>query len=176
MCLTIEVLSKNTVLIMKKLSSNMEDYLEAIYVLKQRNNGVARVGDLAQYMQVKAPSVSSALQNLAKRSLVIHEKYGYVDFTKKGSVTAKNVQRKHQVLVKFLTNILSIDSKTAAEDACKMEHTLSKHTFKKLTKFMEFVETCPAGERPDWLKSFDHYFKTGTHLKCKAREATEKVQ
>ncbi len=157
----------------RKLSSNMEDYLEAVAVLKKKN-GVARVRDISRLLNVKTSSVTSALNNLSKHGFVNHERYGYVEFTKVGEDLAQHVQKKHNVLIKFLTNILSIDPKIAGEDACKIEHTLSPQTFQKLTKFMEFVETCPDGQRPDWLKSFDYYFKTGRRRKCKIREMKQR--
>jgi len=152
-----------------KLSSNMEDYLEAVAVLKKKN-GIARVRDIGKLLNVKTSSVTSALSTLSKSGFVVHERYGYVELTKEGEVLAQHVQRRHDILIKFLTDILSIDSNIAGEDACKMEHTLSPRTFQKLTKFIEFVETCPDGQRPDWLKSFDYYFKTGKRRKCKIRK------
>lgn len=153
----------------KKLSSNMEDYLEAIAVLEERDK-VARVRDIGLLMKVKTPSVTAALDTLSKNGLVIHERYGYVELTEEGERLAGEVQKRHDILLRFLREILGIDPRIAAEDACKIEHSISQETFEKLTKFIEFVETCPDGERPDWLKGFDHYFKTGKRLVCKARQ------
>ena len=80
------------------------------------------------------------------------------------------------MLLEFLTKILNIAPKIAAEDACKMEHSISPQTFQKLTKFIKFVETCPDGDRPDWLKNFDHYFKTGKRIKCKIRQSKQSLK
>lgn len=153
----------------RKLSSSMEDYLETIAVLKKEKS-VARVRDISLSMNVKTSSVTSALNILSKNGLVIHEKYGYVDLTPEGENIARGVQKRHNILIKFLTKVLKIDSTIAAEDACKMEHSISPQSLKKLTKFIEFVETCPDTDRPDWLKSFDYYFKTGKRRKCKRRD------
>jgi len=155
-----------------KLSSNMEDYLEAIIVIQK--NGVARVKNLAMFLDVKTSSVTSALNTLSRQGLVLHEKYGYAELTPQGEKLAKNVFKKHRTLVKFLTEVLSIHPKIAAEDACKMEHNLSPQTFRKLTKFIEFVETCPDHDRPDWLKSFDYFFKRGKRPKCRVRLIKER--
>jgi DtxR family Mn-dependent transcriptional regulator len=152
----------------KKLSSNMEDYLEAIAALKKKK-GVARVRDISRLMNVKTPSVTAALNTLSKKGLIIHERYGYVEMTPEGKRLAQGIQRRHDILLEFLSKFLDIDSKIAAEDACKMEHSISPQTFEKLTKFIEFVETCPDHNRTDWLKSFDNYFRTGKRLKCKVR-------
>ncbi len=158
----------------KKLTSNMEDYMEVIAVLK-KEKGVARVRDISRLMNVKTPSVSAALNTLSKKELIIHEKYGYVEVTPEGEKLAQGVQGRHDMLFKFLTEILKIDSKVATEDACKMEHSISPQTFQKLTRFIEFIETCPGYDRPDWLKSFDLYYKTGKRLKCKVRQMKQKT-
>lgn len=154
----------------KSLSSNMEDYLEAIEKLK-KEMGVARVKDIGKLLNVKNPSVNAALYVLSDLGFVVHERYGYVDLTDKGEELAQNVKKRHDIMVRFLTTILNIDPKTAEDDACKMEHSMSNETFEKFTKFMEFVETCPEKERPVWLKNFDHYIKTGKKQKCTKRES-----
>ncbi|MCK4851629.1 MAG: metal-dependent transcriptional regulator [Candidatus Omnitrophica bacterium] len=159
----------------RKLSSNMEDYLEAIAVLK-KDEGVARVRDISRLLDVKKPSVTGALSVLSGKGLIVHERYGYVDLTPKGEKVAGSVKKKHDMLVRFLTRILDVDPRIAAEDACRMEHTISPQTFEKLTGFIEFVETCPTGDRPDWLKGFDRYFKTGRRPKCKIRQAGRKTK
>lgn len=159
----------------KSLSSNMEDYLEAVAVLKKKN-GTARVSDIGQLLSVRKSSVNVALKTLSQKELVIHNRYGDVGLTKKGEKLAQDIQRRHNMFVKFLSEILNIDSKIAAEDACKMEHAISPQTFKKLSKFIEFVETCPDHNRPDWLQSFDHYFKTGKRPKCKIRQLKQEAE
>ncbi|MCK4994645.1 MAG: metal-dependent transcriptional regulator [Candidatus Omnitrophica bacterium] len=157
----------------KKLTSNMEDYLEAIAALKKKK-GVVRVRDISCLMDVKTPSVTAALSTLSEKGLVLHERYGYVEVTSEGERLARGVQGRHDMLLEFLTKILNIAPKIAAEDACKMEHSISPQTFQKLTKFIKFVETCPDGDRPDWLKGFDYYYKTGKRLKCKTRVTKQK--
>ncbi|MFH1878443.1 MAG: metal-dependent transcriptional regulator [Candidatus Omnitrophota bacterium] len=142
----------------QELSASLEDYLEAIALIRQENS-VARVKDISLFMNVKKPSVTGALKVLSDKGLVAHEKYGYVDLTEKGEVVAGKVLNRHRIIVKFLNEILNIDSETAAQDACRMEHAISSRTFVKLGKFIEFVESCTQEERPGWLKNFDIYCK-----------------
>ncbi len=149
----------------RSLSSNMEDYLEVIADLK-KETGVARIRDIGKALNVKSPSVNSAMKALSDLGLVIHERYGHVDLTDKGKKMAKNVRKRHDVMVRFFSSILNISSKTAVEDACKMEHSMSVETFEKLKIFMEFVETCRENDRPNWLENFDFYMKTGKHRGC----------
>ncbi len=136
----------------KPLTSVMEDYLEAIFDLKKEKNFV-RVKDIAKRMKVKMPTVSSMLKNLDKKRLVKYRKYEFVELTKTGAEIGKEIRRRHEILLKFLTKILNINPKTANEEACKMEHTLSSSTLDSLTDFIEFIDICPrAGE--SWLQYF----------------------
>ena len=153
----------------KPLTSVMEDYLEAIFDLDQEKKFV-RVKDIAKRMDVKMPTVSSMLKTLNERGLVNYEKYEYVELTKNGSDVGKEIRRRHEVLLKFLTEILEIEFDIADTEACKMEHTLSFATLARLTGFMTFIQTCPrAGE--SWLKYFKEYRVHGHQPeKCKARK------
>jgi DtxR family transcriptional regulator, Mn-dependent transcriptional regulator len=139
----------------KPLTSVMEDYLEAIFDL-DREKKFVRVKDIAKRMDVKMPTVSSMLKTLNDRGLVNYEKYEYVELTKGGEDVGKEMRRRHEVLLKFLTEILEIEFDIADTEACKMEHTLSSATLDRLTDFMEFIRTCPrAGE--SWLEYFKEY-------------------
>jgi DtxR family Mn-dependent transcriptional regulator len=157
----------------KKISSNMEDYLEAIALL-QKEKGIARVSDIGKLLQVKKPSVNAALATLAKSNLILHERYSVVELTKEGKKIAGGVQERHDTVFQFLSRILGVDEKTAQADACKIEHAISLPTFNRLTKFTRFVEMGLDGEAPQWLKSFKHYLKTGKRLNCNMRRAALK--
>ncbi len=152
----------------KPLTSVMEDYLEAIFDLDQEKK-VVRVKDIAKRMDVKMPTVSSMLKTLNDRGLVNYEKYEYVELTKDGEDVGKEMRRRHEILLKFLTEILEIEFDTADSEACNMEHYLSSTTLDRLTAFMEFIQTCPrAGE--NWLNYFKEFLVDGHQPnKCHAR-------
>ena len=120
----------------KRLSANMEDYLEAI-LLACDEDGMARVTDVRDLMGVKTPSVTGALRVLADQGYLKHEPYRGVQLTAKGRRAAEDVKKRHAILSHFLKEIIGVSPKTANIDACKMEHTISKETLDKLHKFME---------------------------------------
>lgn len=122
----------------KKISSNMEDYLEAVYHFEKRS-GFARVSEIAGKIGVKKSSVNTALKNLSNRGLVTHEKYGSASLTKAGKLLASELQGKEDILFRFLTKYLSIQPDMAREEACKMEHSISKLTFSRLKNFLRKV-------------------------------------
>ncbi len=159
-----------------ELTRSMEDYLRRIIALKEKK-GAVQVKDISRLMNVKPSSVTAILDTLAKKGLVIHERYSYVELTPKGERAARDVEKRHSVLIKFLTEILEVDPETAKKDSCRMEHAISPQTFKKLMKFIEFVENRPTHEKPEWLKSFAYYFKTGERSEeCKMRELKKKPE
>jgi DtxR family Mn-dependent transcriptional regulator len=154
----------------KPLTSVMEDYLEAIFDLGKEKR-VVRVKDIARKMNVKMPTVSSMLKTLNNRGLVKYEKYEYVEMTKSGTNVGKEMNRRHGILLKFLTDILKIDCKVADGEACKMEHALSPETLDSLTDFMAFIQACPRTGQ-SWLNYFDDFRRDGCHSeKCRDRSA-----
>ena len=120
----------------KKLSENLEDYLEVIASLSAEN-GSARLTDIANAMSVKKPSVTSALNTLSERGLVVYERYKPVALTADGEILAQKVRRKHQLLSDFLIGTLGVNQSDADIAACKMEHALEDSIMSKLVKFLK---------------------------------------
>ncbi len=118
----------------------LEDYLERILIMQQQNT-VARVKDLANYFQVKAPSVVDALKKLKSMGLIDHEFYGFVVLTPKGKSIAQEIYNKHLLLKDFLKKVLHVNELVAEDDACKIEHYLSKETINNIIAFMNFAKT-----------------------------------
>jgi DtxR family Mn-dependent transcriptional regulator len=160
---------------MSTLTESKEDYLEAILVIGSDGKWV-RVRDLAKYLKVKMSSVAAAVKSLAEKGLVNHEKYGYIELTEDGLTVAKKIYARHKALYKFLHEFLGLDKAVAFRDACRMEHALDKKTMERVLKFLEFIETSPDPGRPEWLKHFDYYFKTGKRAKCKMRQVKQKTK
>lgn len=157
-----------------ELTSNMEDYLEAIYVLDGEDSPV-RVKAISDKLGVKKSSVNNAVKVLSGKGLVRHEKYGTVMLTAPGEKLSRKIKRRHDMLVRFLSEILGVDEVSAAEDACKVEHVISPDTSEKLTKFLEFVDTFSSGQRPVWLENFRYFVSNGTRPRGKANFKHEKA-
>jgi len=140
-----------------KLSSQMEDYLEAIYHLC-RDEGVARVKAIADRLEVTTPSVVGAIRKLKDRNLVIQEPYGYVRLTTEGEEIGGAVTHRHEVLSNFLKDILGLDHETASVDACKIEHAVSTETVRRLRAVAEFIKQEPQ-INVDWEKEFKRFYR-----------------
>ena len=108
------------------LQESGEMYLETIYVLSK--NGVVRSLDVAEYMGFSKPGVCRAVGLLKQGGYLLMDKEGYLTLTESGLDVAKKIYERHTLLSKFLVR-LGVDEKTAAEDACKMEHDISDESF-----------------------------------------------
>ena len=159
---------------MTTLTESAEDYLEAILIIDEKKK-VVRIKDIAKHLNVKMPSVAVMINKLAKKNLVRHERYGYVELSEEGLQQAKLIYKRHKILFNFFHNFLGVDTSIAEEDACKIEHYLHPKTLKRMLKFLEFIETCPE-EKPLWLSNFYTFLKTGKHPEsCLGRRKSEMI-
>ena len=123
-------------------SQSAEDYLERILELVQET-GQARVGDIANSLNVRQASVTNMVKKLCDLGYVDHEKYkrGLV-LTKKGREVALKIQRRHETLSSFFS-ILELDEETQKLDIEGIEHHLSQGTVKALDDLVMFFERYP---------------------------------
>jgi len=150
----------------QELSHSAQDYLEAVYILADKD-GLARVKEVADYLDVKKPSVVSAMKALKEKGLVHHQHYGCLELTPQGRSLAKDIHNRHKVLFRFLHQILDVDPETAESDACKLEHHISPETLGQLVKFVEFTDAFPNREKvPKWLCFFKKFSETGEAPPC----------
>jgi DtxR family Mn-dependent transcriptional regulator len=143
----------------KKLTQSLEDYLEAIYIIGLDSKAV-RVKEVAGFLEVKMPSVVDAISKLTDAGLVKHEKYGYLELTRKGLGRAKRIHLKHEKIYKFLHDVLNVSDGISKKDACKIEHYISRETMDNMIQFIKFVDTCPSGY-PDWMEHFRYFLQHG---------------
>ena len=121
------------------LMESGEMYLETIYVLSQRSSAVRGI-DIGEELGYSKPSVSRALGVLKDEGLVKKDEDGFIKLTEAGEILAKRIYERHSVLTKLLIG-LGVDEKTAAEDACRVEHYISDTTFDAIKAHMKKYES-----------------------------------
>ncbi len=141
-----------------ELTESLEDYLEAIYKIILKKNGV-RVKDIAAELKVRNSSVTSALKALEKRALVNYEPYGVISLTKAGLDVALRITEKHRLFKYFLMNVLGIDGVTADSMACAMEHIVPKKVYDRFLQFIRYIHTVD-GDNGDFIAGFLTYRET----------------
>ena len=107
-----------------------EMYLETVYILSAKQTNVRSL-DIAAYMGFSRPSVSRAVGLLRKGGYINVDEKGYITLTDEGLEIAKKIYERHVLLTDFLVR-LGVDSKTAAQDACKIEHDISDASFQAI--------------------------------------------
>lgn len=117
------------------LQESGEMYLETIYVLSQKTNAVRGI-DIADQLGYSKPSVSRAVGLLKDEGLLKKDPDGFYKLTETGEQLAKRIYERHTVLTKLFID-LGVDEKTAAEDACRVEHYISDTTFDAIKAHMK---------------------------------------
>ncbi|MBQ5601938.1 MAG: metal-dependent transcriptional regulator [Clostridia bacterium] len=102
-------------------------YLEAIYVLLQKNDKIRSI-DVGAYLGYTKPSVSRAIGLLKNSEHITVDSDGYIKMTTKGEQFAEQLYERHTVLTNMLM-ALGVDEETATEDACRIEHVISDKSF-----------------------------------------------
>lgn len=115
-----------------------EMYLETIHVLLKKN-GVVRSIDISEHMGYSKPSVSRAVGLLKQGGYILVDKDGYITLTASGMAVAQKIYDRHTILSGLLV-ALGVDPKTAAEDACKLEHAISDESFAAIKRHMEAMK------------------------------------
>jgi DtxR family Mn-dependent transcriptional regulator len=116
--------------------------MEAIFHIEVRKHA-ARAKDIADRLQVSSASVTGALRLLAEKELINYAPYDIITLTSKGRKVAQNVVSRHEILRDFFVKILAVDEEEAEVAACKMEHGVSQVILDRMTRFVQFLETCP---------------------------------
>ena len=118
-----------------KIQESAENYLETVLVLSKRNPEVRSI-DVATELGFSKPSVSVAMKNLRENGYVVINKEGHIFLTDAGREIAEMIYERHTLLSTWLIS-LGVSPETAAEDACRMEHVISKESFSATTEHVE---------------------------------------
>ena len=116
-------------------NESSEDYLETILILGNRSS-LVRAVDIAAEMGFKKPSVSVAMKNLRENGYVVINKEGHIFLTDAGREIAEMIYERHTLLSTWLIS-MGVSPETSAEDACRMEHVLSKESFSAIKEHVE---------------------------------------
>ena len=116
-------------------NESAENYLEAILMLSKRLP-VVRSVDISNELGFKKSSVSVAMKNLREKNHITVSDAGFINLTQSGREIAEMIYERHEFLSKWLIS-LGVPAETATEDACKIEHVLSKESFQAIKDFVK---------------------------------------
>ena len=114
------------------INESAENYLETILMLSHKLP-VVRSVDIATELNFKKSSISIAMKNLREKNYITVTDAGFIYLTDTGREIAEMVFERHEVLSRWLVG-LGVPEDIASEDACKIEHVISKQSFEAIKK------------------------------------------
>jgi Mn-dependent DtxR family transcriptional regulator len=115
-----------------QIRTSAEDYLETILLLSKKTGAVRSI-DIVGETGYSRPSVSVAVKKLREGGLIKVDVDGFITLTDEGLEAANRVYERHSAIYDWLV-AGGVNEKTAAVDACRMEHVISDDTFKVIKK------------------------------------------
>lgn len=118
-----------------KIHESAENYLETILMLSKKQSYVRSI-DIANELNFSKPSVSVAMKNLRSSGHILVDDAGHITLTEDGMKIAESIFERHKVLSQMLIR-LGVDEAIASEDACRIEHVISKESFEAIKTHIE---------------------------------------
>lgn len=119
----------------KFINESAENYLETILILSKKLP-VVRAVDIANELDFKKSSVSIAMKNLREKEQITVTDAGYIYLTDTGREIADMIYERHEVISKGLM-ALGVPQEIATEDACRIEHVISKESFEAVKNYIQ---------------------------------------
>lgn len=116
-----------------KTNESAENYLETILILSHKLP-VVRSVDVATELGFKKSSVSVAMKHLREKEQITVTDAGYIYLTDAGREIAEMIYERHNLITQCLT-ALGVSEQTAEEDACRIEHVISRESFQAIKKY-----------------------------------------
>jgi DtxR family Mn-dependent transcriptional regulator len=110
----------------------VEEYLEAILDIQEREKRLVRTSDIAKKLNVKPSSVTEMLLKLKDMGYVDYIPYRGVTLTDKGREIAERIKKYYRVFERFFRDFLGIDEEYAKKLSCEMEHHVNDEIIEKI--------------------------------------------
>jgi Mn-dependent DtxR family transcriptional regulator len=118
-----------------------DQYLKAIYLLQQMEDGPAATGSIADMLDVSPASANEMIGKLESRGFAEHEKYKGVDLTDEGITRARDALQTYCILERFLANVLDVEE--FHEEARELEAVIDDTVAERLDTIIDRNADCP---------------------------------
>ncbi len=127
-----------------EISVVVENYLQAIYKLKERGERVFPTR-LAEVMDVSVATVAGTLKRLGKQGMIQVSDSKEIHFTDRGNEVGESVVRRHRLAECMLTQLLGVEWPRAHMEAHRLEHAISEYVETKLAASLGYPTVNPFG-------------------------------
>ena len=113
-----------------------------IQIWDNREHGEKSIDELVK--RTKEANPLELIDELSGEGLVVIES-GQVLFTQQGEKYAENIIRRHRLAEVLLSEVLSVDDKSARSQVCEFEHILTPDVTDSICTFLGHPSYCPHG-------------------------------
>ncbi|MFB6309809.1 MAG: metal-dependent transcriptional regulator [Salinirussus sp.] len=124
-----------------------DQYLKAIYLIQQVENGPAATGAVADRLDVSPASANEMIGKLEADGLCSHEKYKGVDLTDAGIERAREALQNYCIIERFLLEVLDVEE--FRSEARQLEPVIDETVAERLDTIIEREPQCPDCFDPD---------------------------
>jgi len=121
------------------LTDTQQNYLEAIFMLSEKNDSGAHLINIADQLDIRPSSATEVISRLKDMGLVTQEWRDKILLTNSGRKIGGQVTARHNTIRDFLTDILRVPNDVAENNACKIEHALDTITYGRLCDFLDHL-------------------------------------
>ena len=118
-----------------------DQYLKAIYLLQESEDGPASTGAIAERLGVSPASANEMIGKLEDQGLCSHEKYKGVDLTDDGIKRARDALQNYCIIERFLVQVLSVEDFRA--EAQQLEPVIDETVAERLDTIIDRKPQCP---------------------------------
>ncbi len=122
----------------------VEAYLEVIYMVRAEGQ-VVKGARLAKTLGVSRAAVTATLRRMARDGLIRIRPNKDIELTHLGFKTADELQRRHRIVERWLTDVLQMDWAQSDAEAHQLEHAMSDRVVERLDDLLGHPTTCPHG-------------------------------
>ncbi len=116
----------------------VEEYLEAILDIQEKEKRTVRTGDVAKRLNVRPSSVTEMFIKLREMGYVDYVPYRGVVLTPKGREIAEKIKKYYRVFEKFF-EYLGVNKEKAVELSCELEHHVDDDVLERVCRFISGV-------------------------------------
>jgi DtxR family Mn-dependent transcriptional regulator len=121
-----------------------EEYLQILFWLQEA--GLPMTGaNVARAMQLSAPTVHEMIGRLERDGYITRGQDRAITFTADGAREAEAIVRRHRLIERFLTDVLSVPWDEVHEEAERLEHAMSPVLEERMLAAIGDAKTCPHG-------------------------------
>ena len=116
-------------------------YLKAIYLVQEIEDGPASTGAIADRLDVSPASANEMVGKLEAQDLCTHEKYKGVDLTEEGIVRAREALQNYCIIERFLVEVLEVEE--FRTEARQLEPVIDETVADRLDTIIDREPQCP---------------------------------